>query len=143
MPALDHSRERSTISLDIVGAAASLVCAVHCMGVALVLGLVPALEIVAQPWVEWLFLGASTLLGVTALVPGYRQHRHPMPLVLFIGGIAILFAARLLRLPSSTLELSIVLPAAAALIAAHWRNRDELRACRRSRLVGTDVLPTT
>ncbi len=143
MPALDHSLERSNISLDIVGAAASLVCAVHCTGVALVLGLVPALEIVAQPWVDWLFLGASTLLGVTALVPGYRQHRHPMPLVLFVGGISILFGARLLHLPPSTFELSIVLLAAAALITAHWRNRDELRACRCGGHIGTGVLPTT
>ena len=143
MPAIEHSLQRSRISLDIVGVAASFVCAVHCTGVALVLGLAPALEIVAQPWVEWLFLGASTLLGVTALVPGYRLHRHPMPLVLFIGGISILFVARLLRLPSPTLELGIVLPAAAALIAAHWRNRDELRAFHCGGHVGSSVLPTT
>lgn len=142
MPAIEHSLQRSRISLDIVGVAASFVCAVHCAGVALVLGLAPALEIVAQPWVEWLFLSASLLLGVTALVPGYRLHRHPMPLVLFITGISVLFVARLLRLPSPTLELGIVLPAAAALIAAHWRNRDELRACRCGGHVGTGVLPT-
>jgi len=143
MPAPRHLPERSNISLDLVGAAASLVCAVHCTGVALVLGLVPALEIAAQPWVDWLFLAASTLLGVLALVPGYRQHRHSMPLVLFIGGISILFVARLLHLPPSALELSIVLCAAAALIAAHWRNRDELRACRCERHTGTDALPST
>lgn len=143
MPAPDHSPERSNISLDIVGAAASLVCAVHCTGVALVLGLVPALGIIEQPWIDWLFLAVSTLLGVLALVPGYRQHRHPMPLVLFTGGISILLATRLLHLPSSAMELSIVLLAAAALVAAHWRNRDELRACRCSaHTTAASPLPT-
>lgn len=117
-------------SLDIVGATASVVCAVHCAGVALLLGIVPALQMVAQPWVDWLFLSASTMVGLMALIPGFRQHRHPMPLVMFVGGIAALAIARAMRLPPSMFELSVVLVAASALITAHWRNRGELRSCR-------------
>ncbi len=128
-------------SLDIVGATASVVCAVHCAGVALLLGIAPVLDIVAQPWVDWLFLGASTIVGLLALVPGYRRHRHAMPLVLFSGGIAILFMARLLRMPPSMFELSIVLVAASALITAHWRNRGELRSCRCIVASATTTLP--
>lgn len=129
-------------SLDIVGATASVVCAVHCAGVALLLGIAPALEIVSQPWVDWLFLGASMLVGLLALVPGFRQHRQPMPLLLFTGGITILCMARLLRMPPSTLELTIVLVAASALITAHWRNRGELRSCSCSARHVTEALPT-
>jgi len=119
-------------SLDVVGATASFVCAVHCAGVTLLLGVAPALEIVAQPWLEWLFLSASMLVGLLALVPGYRQHRRPLPLALFTGGIAILLITRLLHVPPSMLELSLVLVAASALITAHWHNRRQLRSCRRA-----------
>ena len=85
-------------SLDIVGATASVVCAVHCAGVALLLGIVPALQMVAQPWVDWYFLSASTMVGLMALIPGFRQHRHPMPLVMFVGGITAL-ARNIIVLP--------------------------------------------
>ena len=117
-------------SLDIVGATASVVCAVHCAGVALLLGIVPALQMVAQPWVDWFFLSASTMVGLMALIPGFRQHRHPMPLVMFVGGITALAITRAMRLPPSVFELTVVLVAASALITAHWRNRGELRSCR-------------
>jgi hypothetical protein len=118
-----------TPSLDVIGATTSLVCAVHCAALAVLLGIAPALDVLAQPWVDWCFLGASTLVGLAALVPGYRRHRHPLPPALFIGGIAALFFTRLLRVPPSALELSIVLVAASALIAAHWANRRALRLC--------------
>ena len=117
-------------SLDIVGAMASVVCAVHCAGVALLLGIVPALQMVAPPWVDWFFLSASTMVGLMALIPGFRQHRHPMPLVMFVGGITALAITRAMRLPPSVFELTVVLVAASALITAHWRNRGELRSCR-------------
>ena len=130
-----------TKSLDVIGATTSLVCAVHCAGVGVLLGIAPAFDVIAQPWVDWLFLGASTLVGLFALVPGYRRHRHSLPLALFIGGITALFVTRLLRVPSSPLELSIVLAAASALIAAHWANRRELRACRGGNDACTTVIP--
>ncbi len=117
-------------SLDVIGATASVVCAVHCAGVALLLGILPALQLVAQPWVDWMFLGASTMVGLMALIPGYRQHRHPMPLVMFVGGITALGVTRAMRMPPSVFELTVVLVAASALITAHWRNRGELRSCR-------------
>ena len=125
-----HSSDAQDNSLDVVGATASFFCAVHCAGVTLLLGIAPALEIVEQPWLDWLFLSASMLIGLLALVPGYRQHRRPLPLALFIGGITILLITRLLHVPTSMLELSLVLIAASALITAHWHNRRELRSCR-------------
>jgi len=130
-----------THSLDVIGATTSLVCAVHCAGVGVLLGIAPALDVIAQPWVDWLFLGASTLVGLFALVPGYRRHRHRLPLALFIGGIATLLITRLLHVPPSLLELSLVLVAASALITAHWANRREVRAWRGGNDSCTAVIP--
>jgi MerC mercury resistance protein len=116
-------------SLDTMGATASFACALHCAVVALMLGLMPAASFLASSWIEWAFLGASTAIGLVALVPGYRKHRLRTPLVLFAVGIALLVALRALSAQASALELTTVLVAALCLILAHWKNRGALHNC--------------
>jgi hypothetical protein len=118
-----------TGSLDIVGATTSLVCAIHCAIVALLLGALPAASFLAASWVEWAFLSASTLIGVIALVPGYRRHGRRTPMVLFLLGIAILFALRAAQASASAGEMLLVGIAAVCLISAHWQNRGALHKC--------------
>jgi hypothetical protein len=116
-------------SLDIVGATTSLVCAIHCAVVALLLGALPAASFLAASWLEWAFLSASTVIGVCALVPGYRRHGRRGPIVLFLVGIAILFVLRATHLTASVGEMALVGVAAVCLIAAHWQNRGALHKC--------------
>jgi hypothetical protein len=116
-------------TLDHAGVTASLVCAAHCVLVALFLGVMPAAATLAAPWIEWAFLGVSTAIGIFALVPGYRRHRQPMPLVLFGVGLVLLVSARTLHLPPSPVELLVVGLAAGAMIMAHWKNRGAVHAC--------------
>ncbi len=118
------------LSLDAVGVTTSLVCAVHCAVVALMLGALPAMSLFAAPWVDWVFLSISIGVGVFALVPGYRRHRLLTPLVLFATGIAILLIMRLMRIPPSLLELGVVGAAAVLLVTAHWKNRGALHRCQ-------------
>ncbi len=116
-------------SLDTVGATASLACAVHCAVVALLFGALPAASLLAAPWIDWAFLGASTAIGLFALVPGYRRHHLRTPLVLFTIGITILTTLRVLRVPPSIAEMIVVLFAASLLIVAHWKNRSAVHTC--------------
>jgi MerC mercury resistance protein len=116
-------------SLDAVGATASLACAVHCAVVALLLGGLPAASFFAAPWIDWAFLGASLLIGLVALVPGYRRHRQRAPLMLFSAGIALLLSLRSMQVPPSVAEMTLVVVAASLLVAAHWRNRGALHSC--------------
>lgn len=116
-------------SLDAVGATASLACAMHCAVVALFLGTLPAVSFIAASWVEWVFLGASTVIGLLALVPGYRRHHLRAPLVLFVCGLTILITLRALRVAPSLGEMVLVCVAAVCLVAAHWRNRGALHNC--------------
>lgn len=118
-----------TQSLDIVGASASLVCAVHCAVVALFLGILPAASMLAASWIEWVFLSASALIGVAALVPGYRRHRRTVPLTLFALGIGALSLLRAFAVPSGLFEMSVVAAAASCLVSAHWINRGALHRC--------------
>lgn len=116
-------------SLDTVGATASLACAVHCAVVALMLGVMPAASFLAAPWIEWAFLAVSTLVGLCALLPGFRVHRLRAPLLLFCTGISALIALRLKHVTSPSVEVLVVIAAAVALIAAHWQNRGALHRC--------------
>ncbi len=118
-------------NLDTMGATASFVCAVHCMVVALLLGVMPTLAFLAASWIEWAFLAASTAIGLFALVPGYRRHRARTPLALFTLGIAVLATLRALLVPPSLLELTAAVTAALCLISAHWINRGALHRCDR------------
>ena len=125
-PAEDHS-DRS--SLDTVGATASAVCAVHCAIVALFLGAAPAISLLDATWVDWAFLGISAAVGFASLIPGYRKHGARQPLALFALGIALLLALRVMHVRTSIGEMTVVLIAAASLIAAHWINRGATHHC--------------
>lgn len=128
MANFEHSPQ-ARHTLDVVGATASFACAVHCALVALLLGVLPAVSLISAHWIDWAFLGLSTVIGVVALVPGFRRHHLRAPLVLFSVGIGILVLTRVLRMRPSVPEMLLVMVAAACLIAAHWRNRTALHRC--------------
>ena len=128
MASIEHSPQ-ARHTLDVVGATASFACAVHCALVALLLGVLPAVSLISAHWIDYAFLGLSTVIGVYALVPGFRRHRLRAPLVLFSVGIGILVLTRVLRLQPSVPEMLLVIVAAACLTTAHWRNRTALHRC--------------
>ena len=80
--------------LDRLGATGSLVCAVHCALLPLVIALLPSLGIAL--WLgedfELGFVTFATLLGVFTLVWGYRRHRVVRALWLLIPGLVALWA---------------------------------------------------
>ncbi|MCC7054157.1 MAG: MerC domain-containing protein [Gemmatimonadaceae bacterium] len=118
-------------SLDVVGATASLACAVHCAVVAVFLGAMPAAaSFLAAPWIEWIFLAASTLIGLASLLPGYRSHGLKTPLLLFTAGIAMLAVLRATHASPSLAEMLVVIVAAGCLVSAHWQNRGAMHRCR-------------
>jgi hypothetical protein len=122
------------ISLDSLGVTASVACAVHCVVVALAMGVLPvasryAAPWFASPWIEWVFLAVSVAIGLAALVPGYARHELTAPLRLFACGVSILVALRALQVQPSLFEMAWVLVAAACVVTAHWKNRGALHRC--------------
>lgn len=80
--------------LDAFGAAGSIVCAVHCALLPLLIAVLPSLGIAV--WLgdgfERGFVVFATLLGVFSLVWGYRRHRAVRALGLLVPGLAALWA---------------------------------------------------
>ena len=79
--------------LDRVGATGSLVCAVHCALLPLVIAALPSLGVAL--WLgegfERVFVVFATLLGLFSVVWGYRRHRAVRALGLLLPGLAVLW----------------------------------------------------
>jgi hypothetical protein len=87
--------------LDRVGIGVSITCAVHCVAVTM-LAAAPTFAASLLPdlgegleWVERMLLWSALVIGLFALVlPYLREHRRPLPLVLFVLGVVVLAAAQ-------------------------------------------------
>ena len=79
--------------MDRLGATGSLLCAIHCAVLPVVLALVPSLGIAA--WFgesfEQGFALFATALGITTIALGYRRHRDVRALGLLVPGLAVLW----------------------------------------------------
>lgn len=89
MPPIRH---RSLI--DRFGAAGSLLCAIHCALLPLVIAVLPSLGLasLASQGFERAFVAFATLLGLFSVVWGYRRHRAVRALSLLIPGLLTLWA---------------------------------------------------
>jgi len=89
MPPLHH---RSL--LDRLGAAGSLLCAVHCALLPLAIAVLPSLGLTSfgSQGFERAFVAFATLLGVFSVYWGYRRHRAVRALSLLIPGLVTLWA---------------------------------------------------
>lgn len=89
MPPLRH---RSLI--DRLGAAGSLLCAIHCAVLPMAIAVLPSfgLASLASQGFERGFVAFATLLGLFSAVWGYRRHRAVRALSLLIPGLVTLWA---------------------------------------------------
>jgi hypothetical protein len=85
--------------LDRLGAFGSLLCAVHCAAIPLLIALAPSLG--AATWLggnfELGFVVFATALGAFSVLWGYRRHGAVRALGLLLPGLAALWAAVLFR----------------------------------------------
>ncbi len=112
--------------LDRCGATGSLLCAVHCAVLPLVLALAPSLGL--SFWlgdgVELAIVVFVTLLGLFSLVLGYRRHKALHALALLLPGLALLWLGLLYDpLHHSVVPHAVVMTLGGALVGiAHLVN---------------------
>ena len=79
--------------LDRIGAYGSLLCAIHCALLPLVIAVLPSLGVAA--WLgsgfEEAFVLFATTLGLFSMLWGYRRHRAVQALSLMLPGLAVLW----------------------------------------------------
>ena len=95
-PAMRRPLPRRSL-LDRIGATGSLVCALHCALLPLVIAALPSLGVAV--WLgdgfERVFVVFATLLGLFSVVWGYRRHRAVRALGLLLPGLAALWLGML------------------------------------------------
>ena len=115
------------LNLDALGVTASILCAIHCAVLPLLVASLPILgiDILQNPLFEYGMIALAFVIGTTALWHGFnRHHRRLTPWLLFTGGMSCLIAKEIW----SAYELLILPFAVLLIVSAHWLN---YRWCRR------------
>ncbi len=112
--------------LDRIGAYGSLLCAIHCALLPLVIAVLPSLGVAA--WLgssfEEAFVLFATTLGLFSMVWGYRRHRAVQALSLMVPGLAVLWIGVLYQpLHQSVVPHAIAMTIGGTLVGlAHMAN---------------------
>ncbi|MBS0576819.1 MAG: MerC domain-containing protein [Proteobacteria bacterium] len=119
------TRKLDGAALDRVGATGSLLCAVHCAALPLLLAIAPAIGVgLANHDFEIGFVAFASLLGLTSLLLGYRRHRHSRALVLLLPGIVLLcLGVAVEGTHDRVIAHALLMACGGSLVAtAHWLN---------------------
>ena len=113
-----------TRSLDRIGGAASLGCAIHC---ALMPAIVPFLPLLRIAWladerVEWGLLGTTAVIATAAIGRGYLHHRRRLPAAIVLTGLALVLAGRLSERVGGFIAPVFMAVGGATVALGHWRN---------------------
>lgn len=114
------------INWDALGIGTSVACAIHCALLPLFLTSLPILgiEVIDNVAFEYFMIFLAMGIGSFTLLHGYRRHHHsPLPLIIFIGGMILLFAKQRWH----EYQLWILPFAVVLIVLAHILN---FRSCR-------------
>ena len=110
---------------------ASVLCAVHCAIVPLLITTLPLLGLgfLANPWVEWGMIAFALLIGTYAIGLSYlRTHHKILPIILMAIGFLIIIAGHVFV---HSWHEAIVVPSGGLLIAcAHFYNFKYTGMCK-------------
>lgn len=116
------------LNWDAAGIATSILCAIHCALLPLILTSLPlmGINIIHNGTFEWVMIGLAFLIGAYSLSHGYRRHHHSLkPIALFAIGFFFLAAKQF-----TTYHLAFLSIAVIGMISAHYLN---FRLCHKSK----------
>ena len=112
--------------LDKFGTTSSIVCALHCALLPIIISILPALGLGFLAWsgIEWAFVIFASLLGLLSLWIGYQRHRVYRALLFLIPGLLLVWIGVLVPgIHHAVLPHAVVMSVGGTLIAvAHLIN---------------------
>ena len=118
--------KNSKINWDVLGVAASLVCAIHCALLPLVFTSLPifGINVIENTVFEIIMVVLAFAIGICSLYHGWKKHHHNLvPIIVFLLGFIFL----VLKLFFVEYENWLLVPAVTGIISAHIMN---FRACK-------------
>ncbi|MFI5154079.1 MAG: MerC domain-containing protein [Chitinophagales bacterium] len=109
------------VNLDFLGIGASVICAIHCAILPMLLSSLPlfGINIIHNSWFEALMILLALAIGSISLIHGYRKkHTEIFPLIFFSLGMGLLFA----RKYCPVYEVWLVPIALMGIVTAHIAN---------------------
>ena len=128
--ALSSKRSAFHQTLDKAGAGMSAACAIHCILMPFVIGILPVLGLgfLADHEVEIAFVSFSILLALTSLVWGFRTHgKGHLFVLLFLSALLI---ASGLFLVSESHHIYFVVAGALGISVSHALNLKLCKSCK-------------
>ncbi|MEO5787617.1 MerC domain-containing protein [Gelidibacter sp.] len=122
-------------TIDIIALSSSLICAIHCAAVPLILSFssLSNLHFFGNPYIEWSFISLGFVFLVTSLWPSYKKvHRRAKPLVYAILGF-LFFALGRLNL-TELWEISNTVIGGIMLALAHYLNWKSVQSKDRQKI---------
>src|SRR5215470_18603393 len=116
------------VNWDALGIATSLVCAIHCAVLPLLLTSLPlfGINIIHNNFFEAGMIVLAFFIGSLALFHGYRRHHHrALPLLMFSTGFIFLVLKEIF----GSYEIVLLIPAVLLILSAHFFN---YRFCRKA-----------
>jgi hypothetical protein len=86
------------LTYDIIALSSSLICAVHCAAVPIVLSFssLASLHFLHHPFIEWSFVGIGVIFVFVSLWPSYKKaHYKIKPLLIAACGFALIVLGRI------------------------------------------------
>ena len=119
------------LDIDVVGASASFLCAIHCAMVPLIVtfGMLSGVSFLANEIWDIVFIGVSVVLAFSSLINGYRKHHQKWyPIVTAMLGFTSLILGHLIigGMIGDILSVSGGL----AIAVAHVLNYRACRTCK-------------
>ena len=124
-PKVMASPESALRRADRVGFAASLLCAIHCALVPILLAVLPALGLNLGGWVDidQAFVVFATVLGATTLALGYRRHRAFRAWAVLVPALALVWVGSFSSVHDHSALHAVVMTIGGGLLAtAHFVN---------------------
>jgi hypothetical protein len=115
--------------IDKMGIGVSLLCAVHCAMLPLIITMLPllGLEVFADPLFETAIIFTSLIIGITSLSSAFVQHKARLPLLLLVTGFISIFIGHYFI--GENFEWLFLASGGFTVAAAHYNNWQLIKQC--------------
>ena len=119
--------------LDGFGVVASWACAVHCLALPMLVGILPliGLGFLLSETSERALIGLSALIATASLLPSYYLHHGKLrSIFLAVGGLSLIVMTHLLFEDNLAAKIVFLIAGAGLITTAHLLNRRLCLACK-------------